>query len=858
MAISAVVAAVSTATTVLTGGTLIFGTIAGHFLASTAMGAALNALTPKPKAASANRGIQISGVAGSAVEHQIIYGAPRVGGLIAHDVSTGSENEYRHRVIVFAGHEIDGYQAVYLNDELVTIDGSGNVTSPAAYNGLVRIKFYLGTATQEADPDLIAETVGVADGRWTADHRGRGIAYIYVRFRYNADAFPNGIPSVSARIRGRKVYDPRTGLTAWSDNPALCLRDFITSDFGLGQSGSRIDDVRVAAAANICDQIVSGAKRFTCNGSFQTGGAPGDTASDILSSMGGLLWYGQGQWRMKAASYTAPVITLVDDDLRSGITVSPRHSRRDGFNSVKGVFRGEETEWQDADYPEVDDDGVYLATDNGVPNVLDLALPFTSDSVTAQRVARIALRRNREQLTVTATFSYRAFSVQVGDNVAITRERFGWTAKPFEVLTWNFGLTEDNDLQVTMTLRETSEGIFTEADPKAFDLNNTTLASPLVVPAPGFINVVEELYATREGGGLKALARLSWTAAGSAFVTSYRVRARSPAGDWREIGTFVGTDATVFDIGAGAWRFEVIAVNSLGVSSAASIRDVELLGLSAPPAALAGVSLQTAGGLAVLRWTQASELDVRQGGRIAIRHSHLLTGAQWAGSRSIGAEPGGATMAVLPLVPGSYLLRAEDSTGNVGPITVLPTDGATAVAFANLGLLQEDDEFTGTGAAVTTIAGTRGLVIPDGTSFDTVPDVDALASWDYPSGTVDPSATYTFASGLDLGTVKRVRLRADIALTAFAPFDDFDARPGNVDDWASWDGTDGAEVDCYIEVRTTADDPAGTPTWSDWGRIDASEIVARGIDARAVLSTGDGAVTPFVTRLRLQADEVTA
>ena len=499
MAVSAIIGAVSTAGAVLgtAGGVgaftfLSFGagvaSVAARFLVTTAMGAALNALAPKPKAPSlseGSRGYQISGTSGAALDHQIIYGEARVGGVRIYDASTGTDNKYLHRIIAFAGHEIDSYQEIYLNDDVVTIDSNGNVTSPSRYNGNVRIKTYLGTDNQAADRNLISDTKTISDGRWTTSHRLRGIAYIYVRFRYDVDAFPNGVPSVSAKIRGKKVYDPRTATTVWSDNSALCIRDYLTSEYGLDQPASRIDDTLVTTAANICDQTVSGEKRYTCNGAFTTGLEPSEILNDLLSSMGGLLWYGQGEWRMRAAAYTAPVLALDEDDLRSSVSVSTRHSRRDNFNSVKGIFAGDETDWQPADYPEVDDGGIYLATDNNVPNVMDFPLPFTSSSKTAQRIARIALRRNREQLTVSASFGLRAFAVQVGDNVALTSTRFGWNAKPFEVLSWTFGLAEGNDIQVNMTLREISSAVFNAADPKIFELNNTTLPDPFDVPAPG-------------------------------------------------------------------------------------------------------------------------------------------------------------------------------------------------------------------------------------------------------------------------------------------------------------------------------------------------------------------------------------
>ena len=68
--------------------------------------------------------------------------------------------------------------------------------------------------------------------------------------------------------------------------------------------------------------------------------------------MAGFIWYAQGQWRCKAGSYVSPAVTFTEDDLRSPINVKTRGSRRDNFNVVRGKFRGAETNFQVADFPE--------------------------------------------------------------------------------------------------------------------------------------------------------------------------------------------------------------------------------------------------------------------------------------------------------------------------------------------------------------------------------------------------------------------------------------------------------------------------------------------------------------------------
>lgn len=511
MAISG--AAVVNAIIGFVGGTVTFTAALTHVLIASALGAALNALAPKPRITGSG-GYSFTGTSGSSLDHQIIYGKAKVGGVriydatttkIGEDVYNTTPNKYLHKVLAFAGHEIESFDEIYVNDELVTLD-EFNYVSSGSYEGYVFIKKHTGAPTMvgdiptwSADSDLVADTSTLDTGKWTVDHTLSNIAYLYVRLQYNADVFPNGVPSISAVVKGKKVYNPKTKTTVWSDNPALCLRDYISSSYGLSVPDSRIDDVSVKAAQDICDQIVTvdSEKRYTCNGAFITGSSPKQIISDIITSMGGLFWYSQGKWRMKAAAYTEPTLTLNEDDLRSGISLSTRHSRRDNFNTVSGIFRGAETDWQPTDYKPVTS-ASYVAVDNGLVNTVDYSLPFTTSHKSAQRIARLFLNRNREQLTVSASFGLKAFQLEVGDFVYLSNTRFGWTNKVFEVTSWDFGLTDGFDLQVNLSLREISSSVFTEVEGDVFEKNNSTLPSAYYVPAIGITNQTNELRAAFE------------------------------------------------------------------------------------------------------------------------------------------------------------------------------------------------------------------------------------------------------------------------------------------------------------------------------------------------------------------------
>lgn len=839
MAVSAVMAAISTGVTALSGGA--FLSIAsigltgafGHFLITTAMGAALNALSPKPNLGG-TRGYSLAGESGAALDHQIIYGRARVGGVRIYDASTGGNNDFLHRIMAFAGHEIQSYDEIYLNDEVVTLDGSGNVTSPARYNGFVRIKRYFGTTTQTADADLVSETSVLPEneGRWTSSHRLQNIAYLYVRFKYSQDAFPNGVPTVSATIKGKKVYDPRTTTTAWSDNPALCLRDYLSSAYGLSQPNTRIDDTAVTTAANICDELVSGDKRYTCNGSFVTSFAPSQVVSDLLTSMGGLFWYSQGKWRMKAAKYTTPVVSLDENDLRSGISLSTRHSRRNNFNTVKGTFRGPESDWQPADYPKVSDP-TFVSADNNIENVVDVPLPFTADSVTAQRLANIFLRRNREQLTFSASFGLKAFQVQVGDFVYINNTRFGWANKPFEVTNWTFGLVDGLDLQVQMTLREISSAVFTLQDAAIFEANNTNLpsafyAEPVGLSLSGEVRVINE--------NLTDVILANVTATQPANVERVEVQfKKSGAINWTVIGVgdlgiyeaVVVDPSTTYDFRARSYSF-------LGVKSDWEyVNAFQPVGLAAPPADVTNFRANLNGGVINLEWNAVPDLDLSY---YLVRHALEESGATFANSTTAlekVSRPG--TSASVPTRPGTYAIRAYDKLGNpsinstqvVVPVAALET-------FTNNLTDTESPTFPGTKTGCSVVS--SQLRITD-------------------TSVAPSSATYTFTGFIDTGAVRRVRSRVDINVNRFDSgsglFDDipglFDSIPGLFDDFTG--GTQFEDTDVLTYISITEQDPAGTPTWSPYQLFKAGDFYGRAFRFQVVLKSETVGVSPSISGL---------
>ena len=145
----------------------------------------------------------------------VIYGTRRVGGtrvfISTRDETGGDPNEYLYIAHVLCEGEINAVSQIKFDDILIT---------DARFSGLVTHNVHLGTDDQTYD-SLLTE----ANAGWTSAHRLRGVAYIAFRIKWDQDVFSN-IPDITCVVQGRKVFDPRNSTTAYSNNPALCIRDY--------------------------------------------------------------------------------------------------------------------------------------------------------------------------------------------------------------------------------------------------------------------------------------------------------------------------------------------------------------------------------------------------------------------------------------------------------------------------------------------------------------------------------------------------------------------------------------------------------------------------------------------------------
>jgi hypothetical protein len=492
-------------------------------LINIALSKAAQMLIGKPKVSRQPQDVEYSG---TVEPRRIIYGEMLVSGMnVIPPLTSGTSNDFLHQVLALAGHECHSLGQVFFNREVIgTItgitgsDNDGKVTT-GRYADKAWVRRYAGTDAQTVDYKL---TTAFSQS-WTANHRGQGVAYLAMTFKYDDEAYRNGRPETTIIVQGKRVYDPRLDSTqtggsgahrvtdpstfAYSTNPALCLADYLISTrLGMGEDADRIDWQLVAEAADICDETVTvpaptnSQKRFTCNLTLVATDRFEDNIEALAQAMAGVCYYSGGLWRMYAGAWQSPSFTIGVDDLIEGgvriVTALPYNNR---YNSVRGKFIDPARNWQTVEFqPTVNQSYV---TDDGEQAWLDTTFAATTNELEAQRHAILLNRRSRLKQSATLRCNMGAYGVRPFETGTVTIPELGWSAKTVRCEGWNF----DPAGFVEITVREEQANDWN--DPIIADYLNP---GSIITPSPGDYTPLAPLNLTTQG--FEGAIAFSWTA----------------------------------------------------------------------------------------------------------------------------------------------------------------------------------------------------------------------------------------------------------------------------------------------------------------------------------------------------------
>ena len=368
-------------------------------------------------AAEARKGFAFT-VSGQASALPIAYGKNLLGGIaVRHDITSafngaadnadktfssglgnssvaGSKNEFLHVQYALCQEGIEGVQWVKVNES--------DYNNPEA-----RFQHIIRTHNTGKADAIAVNNGGSATNTFTKT------AFASSSFRINRDDQNySGSPSMSFLVKGRKVrWIEETGGNytissdfIYSNNPALCLMDYLTNvDFGRGLSAADIDLASFYSAANICDTIVAtdrtvagkvnGQKTVTTVADL--GSRPTDLDAHTYENE---VWYTTATGQYWYWNKTAWVLTTLDATrpiplYECNITLDSGDTIRDNIERIMNTMGLAELTWSSegkyklglehptsiAEQTALVDASHYFTDDNIVRDEIQISWPSASD-----------------------------------------------------------------------------------------------------------------------------------------------------------------------------------------------------------------------------------------------------------------------------------------------------------------------------------------------------------------------------------------------------------------------------------------------------------------------------------------------
>ncbi|MBH3412928.1 host specificity protein J, partial [Pseudomonas putida] len=423
---------------------------------------------------------------------RFVLGRVSTGGVLAwgqEQAGSQTDGEWLHMVYVLSEGAIDGLEDIYLGEEVVQAYGEY-----ASYELVV-------------DPTQVNAFLKANCADWRDTQIGRGLSYVRLSFKYNAEKYPSGIPDVRFVIRGRRdIYDPRTGMTGYSANTALHILWFLRNRCGVPDD--EIVFASFANSASVCDESVANPDGTT-SPRYHSGCVIGADESrtqvmqKLQAACGGKLIRVGGRWMLQVGAYYGPYDFEITEDMVTGtVTGNTEPSNDSAINTVRGTFIDPSQAWAETDYPEVSV-AEWVVADGGEA-AETLAFSYVSNPYQAQRLANIELRRRRAGGTLSIPMNFVGYNCRPGRSVKVNLPSLNIVGE-FIVTDWSMAA----DTGCSVSVSQNEPAIFDDAVGQPYN--------PI-----GFISL--------PAGGLGSPTNLAWVPDDTAEVIQGVLSWTQPAG----------------------------------------------------------------------------------------------------------------------------------------------------------------------------------------------------------------------------------------------------------------------------------------------------------------------------------------
>lgn len=641
----------------------------------------------------------------------VVFGRRRIPGLFVYlNVISG----YLHVIWTLCEGQIQAIETIYVDGKDIS-----------NYSSEIYYETRLGSMTQSVC------SLSSYDSNW--NDALAGTAYIYMRIQ-QSDKIQT-LPRVEAVVKGRTIYDPRTGSTAYSTNPALCLADMMRSNkYGARIPSSRIDWTSVSNAADYCDELIGTApnqeKRYEFNYVFDRPIKTEEAIDTIAKHFLGAVIF-DGTYKIEYARPRNLVANFSESEIWN--VELKRPDFHETFNRVIVTWT-DPTDWETVEYSLED------------PNVVadDLEVREQSFSLEgclklsqASRIAHFLLNSTLNDLDIRFT-TYNAKGLEPLDVFDVTHS-IGLSAKQFQAVS----VTPNPDGSWTIEGVEYDPAVFSDTVITEPTFPDTNLPHPSDTPTDVTnLTLTEILYQLKDSTWLSKI-RATWTATTWPFFKHYEVWIKQDAGDYVLVGTTTNTEFEYLAVQElSNYTVKIVTVSTWDIKSVGTTDTITPQGKYLPPTWKSGAALTAyeAGDIVFLKWSMsdnshpAQDIDI-----VGYEIRRGFTTDSWDQARFVTFVDSLALQdTTCPSGTWRYFIKAKDSVGNYTSTAL--TDDVTVTLNPNLGFQQENDfELSGG-----TTNNTHISEVLSGTSFDTVVRPDKGLTWlqrfdgtDWTNGTYD-------------------------------------------------------------------------------------------------------------------------
>jgi hypothetical protein len=354
-----------------------------------------------------------------------------------------------HKVVALGTGEFDAIEEYWCDDNLVVPNATTGLVPSNPYNNKLRIRAHRGVAAEAHYTEL-----ATAFPEWDTTHRGNGVASLYgYQFPVKQDKVSETFPNLTGTLfrvvaRAAKVYNPVSGATAWNDNAAAVIRDYITHSDGMRLPSSMVATPQAAAgwiaAYYRCAEAVplkaGGTEaRYRIWNSYRLDERPADVVGRFLgASDSRLVPTPDGGLTLDVGAWAEPAVTLDEDAITGFSELSRGRDILTTANLIRATFTSPFHDYQATDADQWGDDADIALRGEIASDVAFNAAPSHSQ---ARRLMKLAAYRAKPSWVGSFSCNLRGLAAFGKRLVRIAYPLFA-IDEVFEILDFRFDIGE--------------------------------------------------------------------------------------------------------------------------------------------------------------------------------------------------------------------------------------------------------------------------------------------------------------------------------------------------------------------------------------------------------------------------------